>query len=112
MRSPVRMFPKSWKTDVVVLRGGGRDKYDNPLPTSEIVREGVLIAPRSTAEMEDFSEVESNRVALYDDNADGFRYVSTDRVRVPDGARMAGDWRVVGRTQEWPMGNEVVLERA
>ena len=112
MRSPVKMFPKSWKTDITVLRGGGRDRFDNPIPAAEIAREGVMIAPRATADPVDFSELVDSRAVLYDDAEDGFRYMSTDRIRVPAGARMAGEWSIDGRPGEWVLGNEIVLVRA
>lgn len=112
MRSPVRAFPKSWKTDVTIVRGGGRDRFDNPIPTQDIAREGVLIVPRSTADPVDFSELVDSRAVLYDHAEDGFRYQSTDRIRVPAGARMAGEWSVAGRPGEWVLGDEIPLERA
>jgi hypothetical protein len=104
----VRKFPKSWRVDVVVLRGGGRDAKGNPLPEVEIPRPGVLVGARSTAEPLERSDVTDNKAVLYDGDA-AFRYLSTDRVRVPAGSRMAGTWSVDGRPSEWPYGSEVGL---
>lgn len=101
-------FPRSWRTDVVLLRGGGRDPKGNPRPVQEIPRHGVLIGPRSTAEPTDRSDVTDNKAVLYDGDA-AFRYESTDMVRVPAGSRMAGTWSVDGRPSEWPYGSEVGL---
>lgn len=109
-RSLVKLFPKSWLTDVIVLRGGGRDAKGNPLPVSEIPVTGCLIAPRATADPVDRSDVIDGKAVLYRDP--GFTFQSTDRIRVPRGARMAGDWSVEGRPGEWPYGSEVGLVRA
>jgi hypothetical protein len=108
--NPLRMFPKSWLTAVTVLRGGGRDAKGNPLPTSEIVVTGCLIGARATADPVDHSDVVDGKAVLY--RGPGFRFMPTDRIRVPDGARMAGEWVVEGRPGEWPFGSEVGLVRA
>lgn len=107
----VKRFPKSWLTDAVVIRGGGRDKKGNPLPTEEIPRKDVLIAPRATADPVDRSDVTTGTSVLYDGDMT-FVYLSTDRLRIPEGARMAGEWSVDGRPGEWPYGSEVGLVRA
>lgn len=106
-RSLVKRFPKSWRTDVVVIRGGGRDAKGNPLPSQEIPVRDCLIAPRATAEPLDRSDVTSSTAVLYRDP--GFTFLPADRVRVPTGARMAGVWAVDGRPGEWPDGVEVGL---
>lgn len=102
-------FPKSWKTDVVVVRSGGRDAKGNPLPTQEIPVAGCLIGLRSTADPVDRSDLVTSTAVLYHE---GFVFLSTDRIRVPVGARMAGEWSVDGRPGEWPHGVEVGLVRA
>lgn len=106
-RSLVRRFPKSWRTDVTVLRGGGRDAKGNPLPTREIPVKECIVAPRATAEPLDHSDVVSSTAVLYRDP--GFTFLPADRIRVPDGARMAGTWAVEGRPGEWPQGWEIGL---
>ena len=108
--SPLRRFPKSWLTDVTVLRGGGRDAKGNPLPTVELAVTGCLIAPRATADPVDRSDVTSGTAVLY--RGPGFTFQSTDRIRVAAGDRMAGLWAVEGRPGEWPFGSEVGLVRA
>lgn len=107
---PIRRLPKSWLVAVTVLRGGGRDAKGNPLPTTEIAVTGCLIGPRSTADPIDRSDVVDGKAVLY--RGPGFRFLSTDRIRVPDGALMAGEWSVDGRPGEWPFGSEVGLVRA
>lgn len=102
-------FPRSWRTDVVVLRGGGRDAKGNPLPEVQIPRPGVLMGARSTVEPLERSDVTDNKAVLYDGDT-AFTYLSTDRVRVPAGSRMAGEWSVDGRPSEWPYGSEVGLK--
>lgn len=94
---------------MVVLRGGGRDPLGNPKPVEEIPVEDCLIAPRSTAEPLDRSDTAEAEPSLYHDSF-GFR--STDQIRVPDGARMAGLWAVDGIPGAWPFGVEVPLRRA
>jgi hypothetical protein len=104
------MFPKSWLVDVIVLRGGGRDAKGNPLPVVELPVTKCLIGPRATAEPVDRSEVTDGKAVLY--RGPGFTFYSTDRIRIPAGALMAGDWSVEGRPAEWPYGSEVGLVRA
>lgn len=106
-KSLVKRFPKSWLTTVTVLRGGGKDPKGNPLPTQEIAVSGCLMAPRATADPVDRSAVVSLTAVLYRDP--GFTFMPTDRIRVPNGARMSGLWAVDGRPGEWPHGSEVGL---
>lgn len=101
-------FPRSWRTSVTVLRSGGRDPKGNPRPEVEILRLNVLVGARSTAEPLEYSDVVDDKAVLYDGDI-SFRYLSTDRVRVPAGSRMAGTWSVDGRPGEWPYGSEVGL---
>jgi len=108
--SLVKRFPKSWRTDVVVLRGGGRDAKGNPLPSQEIPVTDCLIGPRATADPVDRADVVSSTAVLYRDP--GFTFLPADRVIVPAGARMAGTWSVDGRPGEWPYGSEVGLVMA
>lgn len=97
---------------MVVLRSGGRDDWGNPLPVVEIPKDNCLIAPRSTTDPVDRSDVVNAKPALYRDNEPGFSFLSTDRIRVPEGARMAGEWEVDGLPGEWPFGVEVPLARS
>ena len=109
-RSHVRRFPKSWLTYVTVLRGGGRDAKGNPLPPTEIMVTGCLVAPRATADPVDRADVVNSTAVLYRDP--GFTFLPDDRIRVPAGARMAGMWSVDGRVGDWPHGVEVGLVRS
>lgn len=108
----VRWFPKSWLVSVVVLRSGGRDAKGNPLPVVEIPLDNCLLGPRSTHDPVDRSDAVSAKPALFRDLDPNFTFLSTDRIRVPDGARMAGVWEVDGLPSEWPMGVEVPLGRS
>lgn len=105
-----RMFPKSWRVTVTVLRNGGRDAKGNPRPTYEIQVPDCLVGARATADPVDHSDVVDGKAVLY--SGPGFTFLSTDRIRIPDGARMAGDWSVEGQPSEWPYGSEVGLVRA
>ena len=108
----VKSFPKDWLTDVIVLRGGGRDPRGNPQPPTEIPVDGCLFADKTTAEQMGFSDVVDADAAIYRDPDVGFRFESTDRIRIPDGSRGAGVWSVSGRVQEWPLGVMVPLRKA
>lgn len=108
--SPLRGFPKSWLTAVTVLRGRGRDAKGNPIPAVEIEVTGCLISPRATSDPVDRSDLVDNKAVLY--RGPGFTFLSTDRIRVAHGQRMAGEWSVEGRPGEWPFGSEVGLVRA
>lgn len=103
----VTRFPAAWLTDVVVERGGGRDGKGNPLPVVEIPVTDCLIGQRSTSDPTDRSDVVSGKGVMYRDA--GFRFLSTDVIKVPDSHRMAGKWSVEGRPAEWPTGSEVGL---
>lgn len=105
--SIVSMFPREWLVDVVVLRTAGKDPKGNPLPVTEIPVTDCIIGPRATSDPVDRSEVVSSTAMLYRDP--GFVFLPADRIRVPTGARMAGDWMVDGRPGEWPHGSEVGL---
>ena len=106
----VSRFPKSWRVTVLVFRSGGRDAKGNPKPAEEVTVPDCIIAPRATSDPVDRSDVVDATAVLYRDP--GFTFLSTDRIRVPSGARMAGDWSVDGRPGEWPEGVEVGLVRA
>ncbi|WP_336715338.1 hypothetical protein [Arthrobacter sp. USHLN218] len=103
-------FPRKWRVAVTVIRGGGRDPKGNPLPAYEIPVPNCLVAPRATADPVDRSDVVDGKAVLY--HGGGFTFLSTDRIRVPQGAHMAGEWSVEGRPGEWPYGVEVGLVRA
>jgi hypothetical protein len=107
---PTNGLPKSWLTDVTVLRGGGRDAKGNPLPTVELTVTGCVIAPRATADPVDRADIVDSKAVLY--RGPGFTFYSTDRIRIATGKRMAGEWSVDGRPSEWPFGSEVGLVRA
>lgn len=109
--SIVRSFPADWLTDVTVIRSGGSDRRGNPLPAEEIHLTDCLIGPRSTSE-QDGSMVTSTDMALYRDPDPDFSFRSTDRIRVPEGARMAGEWAVDGRPLEYPLGVHVPIRSA
>lgn len=94
-------FPASWRTAGVVLRSGGKDPKGNPLPDVELPLSDVLIAPRATADPLDRSDATTAETVIYHNT---FVFQPTDKIRIPVGARMAGLWRVDGRTEEWPMG--------
>lgn len=100
----------AWRTDVMVLRGGERDSKGNPRPVSELPVLGCLVAARASTEPLDRSNGTDGKAVLLDDS--GFRFLHTDRIRVPVGHLMAGEWSVDGRPGEWPKGTELALVRA
>lgn len=101
--------PASWLTSATILRGGGRDPKGNPLPVTEVALDRCLVAGRSTEDPVDRSEVTDGKAVMYTDP--GVVVLHSDRVRIPEGARMAGVWAVDGRPSEWPFGVEVGLVR-
>lgn len=103
----VSRFPRSWRVDVVVLRGGGRDPKGNPLPAQEIAVTDCIVAARATVDPVDRSDVVSSTAVLYRDP--GFTFLPADRIKIPAGKRMAGTWSVEGRPGEWPHGWEIGL---
>jgi len=102
-------LPDEWNVDVIVIRAGGRDSRGNPLPGQEIPVTGCQITPRSTSEPQGRTDLVDSSAVLI---RDGFTFLSTDRIRVPAGQLMAGEWSVDGRPGEWPGSSEVALKRA
>lgn len=102
-------LPDSWNTEVIVVRAGGRDARGNPQPAQEIPLTECQITPRSTAEPQGRADLVDSSAVLI---RDGFTFLHTDRVRVPAGQRMAGEWSIDGRPGEWPGSSEVALKRA
>jgi hypothetical protein len=108
----VSSFPRPWLTNVTVLRGGGRDPKGNPLPVTEIPVADCIIAARATSEPTDRADLIASTAVLYRDPDPSFSFLPKDRVRVPAGALMAGEWSVDGLPGEWPLGVEVGLVRS
>ncbi|MCU1566541.1 MAG: ArV2 gp08, partial [Pseudarthrobacter sp.] len=75
----------------------------------EIPLSGCQITPRSTSEPQGRSDLVDSSAVLI---RDGFTFLHTDRIRVPAGKRMAGEWSIDGRPGEWPGSFEVALKRA
>lgn len=107
MTGIVSRFPASWRTDVVVIRGGGRDDWGNPSTVVEIPLGGCLIGPRATSEPADRGDLTSSTAVLYRDPDPTFTFLPTDRIRNPAGFV----WSVDGEPQVWPLGVEVPLKR-
>ncbi|MGM7776133.1 hypothetical protein ACSVHC_08960 [Arthrobacter sp. KNU-44] len=104
----VSMFPKSWRTDVVVLRGGGRDAKGNPLPVQELPATGCLIGDQHSADGVGFTDVVDHDAVLFRDP--GFEFHATDRIRTPNTSLMPGNWQIVGRPFTYPLGTVVRLK--
>lgn len=107
MGNIVSRFPAFWRVDVTVIRGGGRDDRGDPLPVVELPVAGCLVGPRSTSEPVDRADLVDASAVLYRDPQPSFVFLSTDRVRTPDGV----EWMVDGDPKVWPMGVEVPLRR-
>jgi len=106
----VARFPKSWRTDVTVLRVAGRDPKGNPLPASEIQVPDCLIGPRSTNEPVTGVSLSSSDMSIYRDPDPTFQFQAADRIVVPTGALNAGVWSVDGRPMEFPLGTETPVK--
>ena len=103
----VSQFPAFWRVDVVVVRGGGRDDRGDPLPVTELPVAGCLVGPRATSEPVDRADLVDAGAVLYRDPQPSFTFLSTDRIRTPDGV----EWQVDGDPKVWPKGVEVPLRR-
>lgn len=106
----VNSFPATWRTSVVVLRGGGRDSKGNPLPVIEIPVSDCLFADKTSQEQMGFTDLVDADAAIYRDPDSSFSFETNDRIVIPAGARGAGEWSVSGRIQEWPFGVVVPLK--
>lgn len=103
------MFPRKWKCDVVVARGGGKDRFGNITPPQNIDVEGCLFVPRATVDPVDRSDLVTKTGVIYHST---FVFQSADRITIPAGKRGAGTWSVDGDVNEWPLGTEVPLVKA
>lgn len=100
-----------FNTSVEVQRGGGRDAKGNPKPVQQLPVEDCQITPLDASDPRlDRSDVPEDTALLFHDGP--FRFQSTDRVLVPDGHEMAGEWEVDGRPGGWPGTTELKLRRA
>lgn len=106
----VSRFPDDWRTDVTVLRGGGRDDWGNPEPFVEIPVAYCAVGWSSSVEPEDRTDLTESSAHLYRDPDSGFSFASTDRIIVPDSHPCAGTWVVDGRPRGWPLGVHVQLK--
>ncbi len=102
-------FSKIKLTDITVLRGGGRDEWNNITPAVEIPVKDCLIGGSTSNEDTPRSELVDSTANLYRDP--GFKFLSTDRIVVPEGAPMAGEYSVEGVPNEWQHGVYVPLRR-
>lgn len=110
MAGLVSGFPEEWRTDVTVLRSGGRDPKGNPLPPAEIVVLNCLIGPRSTGEPVPGANLTSTQMSIYRDPDPAFKFQPGDRIRVPEGALNSGEWSIDGRSKEFPLGTETPVK--
>lgn len=102
------LFPADWRMTVTVKRGGGFDRWGNPLPavTHEIA--DCLIGEASSEELEQFSDVSSLDGVLYAPVAADV--VNTDSLDSPATAYSpARSWRVAGHAMFTPLGTKVPL---
>jgi len=109
-RLPISLFEQDYTT-VTVVRGGSRDEWGKPTPVQRIEVEGCILMPRA-AQVENqtqWSDAVGNQMLMYQQ---GFRFLSTDRIEIPEGSRMAGAWEILGRPAEWPGGSEILLQRS
>ncbi|MGO1562604.1 MAG: hypothetical protein ACTHW7_12345 [Actinomycetaceae bacterium] len=108
--SIVDRFPAEWLTDVTVLRGGGRDRFGNPLPEEEIPLDGCLAGWGTTTEHTDRTDRTVAQATLYR-RRDDFRWRSTDRVRITEDSMLPGTWAIDGEPKIWPTDVEIGLTR-
>ena len=106
----VSNFPASWRTSVTVLRGGGRDDRGDPLPVTELPVETCIVGPRSSGEPMERGDVVSFELSIYRDPDPSFRFLSTDRIVVPDTALNPGTYEVEGKPREFPLGVEIPIK--
>lgn len=108
-------LPEDWFVDVTIRRGGGRDRYGNPLPEVELTAHRVLLGWRATAEPLDFSDLTDDRGTLYAEDEPGIDWRSDDRIVIPTGYKLDGGsetWAVDGRPAHWPIGGwEVAIRK-
>lgn len=101
-------FP-DWVTDVEV-QSSGRDANGNPVGGPPKTISDALVAPRATDEPLDRTDLTATTAVLYD-TAPEVVILSTSRIVVPAGHRMAGTWAVDGDPGPWPLGRETPLRR-
>lgn len=107
----IERLPASWKTDVVLISGGGRDDDGNIISSTETTLTGCLIAPRRTEDPVDRSEIVVGEAVLFVPLGATASIPSSARIRVPQGAALPGLWSVDGQAVRWPYGFEVPLRK-
>ena len=93
---------------VTVKRGGGFDRWGDPLPSTTHEIADCLIGEASSEELEQFSDVASLDGVLYGPVAADV--VNTDSIDSPTTAYSpARSWRVAGHPMHGPLGTKVPL---
>lgn len=84
---------------VTVRRGGGRDRFGDPKPSTTHTISGCVKWPRVTGETDDYSQGVSTgyQLAL----PPGADIVSTDEVLLPDEPETGPWWQVDGDALDW-----------
>lgn len=111
------VLPDDWKTAVVRTTQGGRDPSGNWVDGVEVEVAGCMIAPGTSAEEGQFSDITSSTVRLFAPvEEDAYTppeqavWTSGDTVVTPPGSILPGRWQVVGKPVRWPAGWELRLE--
>ncbi|QCP08234.1 hypothetical protein FDF08_09765 [Micrococcus luteus] len=106
-RPPLTFFVDDYVA-IAVYSGGGRDRFGEPLPESRVEIPECLIAPRSTTEPQERSDLDGSRGVIYVQSEHTFH--GSDRVEVLTGSHR-GLWEVDGVPTLWPDGWEIPIRR-
>ena len=108
IQSVVDSFPADWRITVTVRRGGGVDRWGDPLPDTTHEVADCLIGEATSDEVEQFSEVSRLDAVMYAPVAADV--VSTDSIDAPASAwSPPRKWRVAGHPLFTPLGTKVPL---
>lgn len=110
-------FPQEWRVGVTVARPPDRDRHGDPVPgtgSTHTVADAdgapiCLLAPRSTTDPVDRSDLITTNAVLYAPVIADIR--RGDELTITGHPLHAGRWRVDGAPQPWPLGLEIAVIR-
>lgn len=104
-------FPTEWYVHPILTTADRTDPKGRRIPGESRQLPPALMAPAQSVDPEgDRSAVLDTLAALYFHQ---LRVEATagDRITIPAGEFMAGEWTVSGRPAQWPQGTTINLER-
>lgn len=107
--NPLERLPDEWKTSVVRVVAGGRDRDGRWQAGERSEVDDCLLVPATTGEHTDYSSVVTAEAILYAPASS--EWASSDTVETPRGSVLPGTWNIDGDPVRWPFGWQINLVR-